>query len=81
MHECVKRLVDYEGMPDEAEVESLTNLLRTIGASLDASEKGHALMDVYFTRIRMMQETEGLNSRLQFMLLVSPSPSMDPSFP
>ena len=69
MHECVKRLVDYEGVPDEAEVESLTNLLRTIGASLDASEKGHALMDVYFTRIKMMMDTEGLNSRLQFMLL------------
>lgn len=79
MHECVKRLVDYDGMPDEAEVESLTNLLRTIGASLDASEKGHALMDVYFTRIKMMMDTEGLNSRLQFMLLVCPSSSFFPA--
>lgn len=76
MHECVKRLVDYEGMPDEAEVESLTNLLRTIGASLDVSEKGHTLMDVYFARIKMMMETEGLNSRLHFMLLVSCHPDI-----
>ena len=70
MHECVKKLVDYEGVPDQAEVESLTNLLRTIGASLDASERGHTLMDVYFARIEMMLQTEGLNSRLQFMLMV-----------
>lgn len=71
MHECVKKLVDYEGMPDEAEVESLTSLLRTIGASLDVSEKGHAMMDAYFARINMMVETVGLPSRLHFMLMVS----------
>lgn len=72
MHECVKKLVDYEGVPDEAEVESLTSLLRTIGGSLDASEKGHAMMDAYFVRINMMIETAGLPSRLKFMLMVSP---------
>jgi translation initiation factor 4G len=69
MHECVKKLVDYEGIPDEAEVESLTSLLRTIGASLDASEKGHAMMDAYFGRITMMMDTPDLPSRLRFMLL------------
>lgn len=77
MHECVKKLVDYEGVPDEAEVESLTSLLRTIGASLDASEKGHAFMDAYFQRIHLMVQTPNLPSRLRFMLLVScPSFSM-----
>ncbi|KAJ5608112.1 hypothetical protein N7537_004731 [Penicillium hordei] len=69
MHECVKKLVDYEGIPDEAEVESLTSLLRTIGASLDASEKGPAMMDAYFARIHLMVETPNLPSRLRFMLL------------
>jgi translation initiation factor 4G len=69
MHECVKKLVDYEGIPDEAEVESLTSLLRTIGASLDVSEKGHAMMDAYFGRITMMMDTPNLPSRLRFMLL------------
>ncbi|KAL5343867.1 hypothetical protein BJX70DRAFT_393290 [Aspergillus crustosus] len=69
MHECVKKLVDYEGMPDEAEVESLTSLLRTIGASLDASEKGPAMMDAYFHRINLMVQTPNLPSRLRFMLL------------
>ncbi|KAL8720629.1 MAG: hypothetical protein Q9225_002529 [Loekoesia sp. 1 TL-2023] len=69
MHECVKKLVDYEGTPDEAEVESLTSLLKTIGANLDSSEKGHQLMDIYFTRINVMIETPGLASRLKFMLM------------
>ncbi|KAF7585820.1 hypothetical protein BBP40_010053, partial [Aspergillus hancockii] len=69
MHECLKKLVDYEGIPDEAEVESLTSLLRTIGASLDASEKGHTFMDVYFQRINNMQQIQGLPSRLRFMLM------------
>lgn len=75
MHECVKKLVDYEGVPDEAEVESLTSLLRTIGASLDASEKGHAFMDAYFVRIKMMLETPNLPSRMMFMLMVSSHPT------
>ncbi|BDD58322.1 hypothetical protein MAP00_003608 [Monascus purpureus] len=69
MHECVKKLVDYEGVPEEAEVESLTSLLRTIGASLDASEKGHTFMDAYFVRINMMMQTPDLPSRLRFMLM------------
>ena len=71
MHECVKKLVDYEGVPDEAEVESLTSLLKTIGENLDGNERGHGLMDVYFKRIGQMIETPGLPSRLSFMLMVS----------
>ncbi|KAI9820238.1 MAG: hypothetical protein M1827_005860 [Pycnora praestabilis] len=69
MHECVKKLVDYEGVPDEAEVESLTKLLKTIGRNLDSTEKGKPLMDIYFQRITAMMDTPGLNSRLKFMLL------------
>lgn len=69
MHECVKKLVDYEGMPDEAEVESLTNLLKTIGQSLDSTEKGPRVMDVYFMKINEMIVLEGLPSRLRFMLM------------
>ncbi|KAL9598325.1 MAG: hypothetical protein Q9219_004553 [cf. Caloplaca sp. 3 TL-2023] len=69
MHECVKKLVDYEGIPDEAEVESLTSLLKTIGANLDSLDKGHQLMDIYFNRIRVMIETPGLANRLKFMLM------------
>ena len=70
MHECVKKLVDYEGIPDEAEVESLTNLLKTIGQQLDASDKGRSMMDAYFLRINGMIAIKDLPSRLKYMLMV-----------
>ncbi|KAI0190296.1 hypothetical protein F4808DRAFT_467112 [Astrocystis sublimbata] len=69
MHECVRKLVDYSGIPDDAEVESLCKLLKTIGGNLDAAEKGKPMMDAYFTRIQSMIEIPGLASRLQFMLM------------
>ncbi|MCJ1401545.1 hypothetical protein MMC11_004761 [Xylographa trunciseda] len=69
MHMCVKRLVDWEGMPDEAEVESLTSLLKTIGETLDSEEKMRSTMDAYFLRINGMIGVEGLPSRLRFMLM------------
>ncbi len=70
MHECVKKLVDYEGMPDEAEVESLTSLLRTIGRQLDdPASKGQGRMDIYFERIKTTMELPELPSRLKFMLM------------
>ncbi|PBP16611.1 hypothetical protein BUE80_DR012654 [Diplocarpon rosae] len=69
MHECVKKLVDYTGIPDEAEIESLTKLLKTIGSNLDSTEKGRPMMDVYFQRIQAMIDTPELPSRLRFMLM------------
>ena len=69
MHECVKKLVDYEGTPDEAEVESLTSLLKTIGQQLDTSEKGHQVMDIYFGRINQIISLPDMPSRLRFMLM------------
>ncbi|KAL6238648.1 hypothetical protein BDW75DRAFT_4767 [Aspergillus navahoensis] len=71
MHMCIKKLVDYEGTPDEAEVESLTSLLRTIGAALDSpdNEQNRKFMDAYFQRIHLMIQTPNLPSRLKFMLM------------
>ncbi|CAK7208134.1 hypothetical protein SEUCBS140593_000059 [Sporothrix eucalyptigena] len=69
MHECVRKLVDYETTPDEAEIESLSKLLRTVGANLDATEKGHLMMDAYFSRIKNIIDIPDLPSRLKFMLM------------
>ncbi|KAK5988867.1 Eukaryotic translation initiation factor 4 gamma [Cladobotryum mycophilum] len=69
MHECVHKLVDYKGVPDEAEIESLCKLLRTIGANLDNTEKGRPMMDAYFQRILTMVELPELQSRMKFMLM------------
>ena len=71
MHGCLRKLIDYEGVPEEAEVESLTKLLRTVGQDLDRTEKGSAMMDAYFERIKKMMEMPELPSRLRFMLMVS----------
>ncbi|KAF4584302.1 translation initiation factor 4g [Ophiocordyceps camponoti-floridani] len=69
MHECVHKLVNYKGMPDEAEIESLCKLLRTIGANLDTTEKGRPAMDAYFQRMLQMAELPELQSRMKFMLM------------
>ena len=70
MHECVKKLVDYEGTPDEAEIESLTSLLQTVGRQLDDPEsKAQGRMDLYFERIKQMVVIPDLPSRLRFMLM------------
>jgi translation initiation factor 4G len=69
MHECVIKLLQFEGLPDEAAVESLVKLLRTIGATMDPDPKGHTMIDQYFDRITTVKNMEGLPSRLNFMLL------------
>lgn len=69
MHECVRKLVDYETTPDEAEIESLSKLLRTVGANLDSTDKGRPMMDAYFVRIKNVIDIPDLPSRLKFMLM------------
>ncbi|KAK3692134.1 hypothetical protein B0T22DRAFT_370297 [Podospora appendiculata] len=55
MHECLRKLLEFQGMPDEAEIESLSKLLRTVGSNLDSTDKGRPMME--------------LPSRLKFMLM------------
>lgn len=69
MHECVRKLLEFQGIPDEAEIESLTKLLRTIGGNLDSTDKGRGMMDAYFQRIHSIMDLENLPSRLKFMLM------------
>ena len=72
MHECVKKLLDYDGMPDEAEIESLTSLLKTVGKDLDdPRSKAQPRMDAYFERMQAIMDMPELPSRLKFMILVS----------
>ncbi|KAK7617297.1 hypothetical protein IWX50DRAFT_335512 [Phyllosticta citricarpa] len=69
MHECVMRLLNFEGMPDESNVESLVKLLRTVGANMEANEAGSQMIRAYFERIEKVKDMPGLPSRLHFMLL------------
>jgi translation initiation factor 4G len=70
MHECIKKLLELdENGPDESEVESLVSLLNTVGQNLEQSERGPALMNVYFERIVSIMNHPDLPSRLKFKLL------------
>jgi len=71
MHECVMKLLNFDGMPDESAVESLVKLLRTVGATMSTAEQGPPLINTYFERIDKIMTMSGLPSRMHFMLLVS----------
>lgn len=71
MHECVMKLLNFQGMPDETAVESLVKLLKTIGSTLDdePQQKGRVLVDQYMDRISVVRDMDGLPSRVYYMLL------------
>ncbi|KAH7400679.1 hypothetical protein DE146DRAFT_611836 [Phaeosphaeria sp. MPI-PUGE-AT-0046c] len=69
MHECVLKLLDFEGLPDESAIESLVKLLRTVGATMESAEAGPKMINMYFERIEKVMNMDGLPSRLRFMLL------------
>ena len=69
MHECVKKLLGNVENPEEEEIESLCQLLKTVGQLLD-TPKARAHMDVYFTRMKELGKSTNVSSRMQFMLQV-----------
>ncbi|KAF1932772.1 uncharacterized protein M421DRAFT_98004 [Didymella exigua CBS 183.55] len=69
MHECVLKLLDFEGLPDESAIESLVKLLRTVGATMESADAGPKMINMYFERVEKVMNMEALNSRLKFMLL------------
>jgi translation initiation factor 4G len=69
MHECVMKLLNFEGLPDESAIESLVKLLRTVGGTMDANPSGHGMIGAYFERIEGLMKMDGLPSRLYYMLL------------
>ena len=66
---CVQRLLEYEGIPEEAEIESLSGLLNTIGEGLDNDEKARGPMNGFFQRIGEILKLEALPSRMRYMLM------------
>ena len=70
MHECVKKLLGNVDNPEEEEIESLCKLLTTVGGILD-TPKARAHLDVYFSRMKELTKSSNVNSRMQYMLIVS----------
>ena len=70
MHECVMKLLNFEGDPDEAAVENLTTLLKSVGSTMEEDEQGSKLMDTYFERIdSVLLKNAALASRPKFMIM------------
>ncbi|KAF9441096.1 ARM repeat-containing protein [Macrolepiota fuliginosa MF-IS2] len=67
MHMCVKKLLSNVNNPEEEEVESLCQLLTTVGSRLD-TQKAHAHMDAYFRAMAELAKSPNLRPRLQLML-------------
>ncbi|KIJ15597.1 hypothetical protein PAXINDRAFT_169050 [Paxillus involutus ATCC 200175] len=67
MHECVKKLLGNVENPEEEEIESLCQLLKTVGQQLDVP-KARAHMDVYFARMKELCKSLNVSPRMQFML-------------
>lgn len=72
MHQCVLRLLNFEGQPDESAVENLSKLLKAVGATMDSTEQGHQLVNVYYERVvSILDQHKDMPSRSRFMLMVS----------
>ncbi len=70
MHECVMKLLNFEGDPDESAIENLTTLLRSVGDTMERDEQGTGLLNTYFERIeKSLLASSALASRPRFMLL------------
>lgn len=70
MHECIKKLLSNVSDPEEEETESLCKLMTTVGKDLD-HPKAKGWMDIYFERIKELQASDKLSSRIRFMIQVS----------
>ncbi|XP_055819430.1 eukaryotic translation initiation factor 4G-like isoform X2 [Solanum dulcamara] len=68
MHECIQKLLGQYQTPDEEDIESLCNLMSTIGEMIDHS-KAKDYMDAYFDMMTTMANNTDLSTRVRFMLM------------
>ncbi|KAG1903395.1 armadillo-type protein [Suillus fuscotomentosus] len=67
MHNCVMKLLGNIENPEEEKIESLCQLLKTVGQLLD-TPKARAHMDIYFMRMKELWKNNINSTRVQFML-------------
>jgi len=70
MHECIKMLLGNVETPEREEIESLCELLTTVGGLLD-TQRGRAHLDVYVSRMREFMKNKTVNACMGYMLQVS----------
>ncbi|KAG1720693.1 hypothetical protein EDD22DRAFT_962755 [Suillus occidentalis] len=67
MHECVKKLLGTVENSEEVEIESLCQVLKTVGQLL-GTQKACVHMDVYFTHMKELAKSLNVSSSMQFVL-------------
>ena len=70
IHECIKKLLGNMESPEMEDIESLCELLTTVGSLLD-TQKARAYLDVYFSRMQELMENQIINACMVSMLHVS----------
>ncbi|KAK9476502.1 hypothetical protein V1514DRAFT_322015 [Lipomyces japonicus] len=66
---CIQDLLQNVDDPSEEQVESLCNLLRTVGARLDSEPWLRDYINAYFDRLKPLVDSETLPSRIRYMIL------------
>lgn len=68
MHTCMKLLLNNPE-PSEEVVESICQLMTTVGSRLEQNKEHAGMFNAYFQRMKEIESTPGLPSRLRFMLM------------
>lgn len=68
MHACMQLLLNNPE-PSEEVVESICQLMTTVGARLEQNKDHADMFNAYFRRMKDIEKTPGLPSRLRFMLM------------
>lgn len=73
MHTCMHLLLSpseaSRDVPSEEVIESICQLMTTVGSRLEQNKDHADMFNEYFIRMKQIQETPGLPSRLKFMLM------------
>ncbi|KAL1915503.1 uncharacterized protein VTP21DRAFT_6627 [Calcarisporiella thermophila] len=69
MHGCIQKLLANTADPEEEEMESLCQLMTTVGKQLDRPEARPNIMEQYIARLQQLTENPKLPSRIKFMLM------------
>lgn len=68
MHACMQLLLNNPE-PSEEVVESICQLMTTVGSRLEQNKDHADMFNAYFRRMKDIEKTPGLSSRLRFMLM------------
>jgi translation initiation factor 4G len=71
IHSCIVKLLSNVVDPDEEDVESLCQLLTTVGAKLEAQPRMAEQVQLYMQRMKDLSRSDHLTSRIKFMVEVS----------